>query len=84
MFQCFPQSVLADPDLQLRAYVHSVSEYDPEDIMEACRRFIQGTVADHNRAFCPSTAQLCEEVRERRSMRALLAKRDARLQLVGK
>lgn len=82
MFQCFPQSVLADPDLQLRGYIAAVEEYDVADILTACRKFIQGNVEEHNKAFCPSSAQLCAEVRERRSIRELLAKREARLSLV--
>lgn len=79
MFQCFPQSVLADPDLQLRGYVHAVAEFNPDDILEACRRFMRGEVADHNRAFCPSSAQLCHEVKDRRTIRELRAKRNLTL-----
>lgn len=82
MFQCFPQSVLADPDLQVRGYLAAVMEFEAGDILAACQKFIQGTVSDHNRAFCPSSAQLCEEVRERKRIREILAKRDARLSLV--
>jgi hypothetical protein len=75
MFQCFPQSVLADPDLQIQGYVHSVKEFDVRDILAACKRFMQGDVPDHNRAFCPSSAQLCAEIRNRRTMREIMAKR---------
>lgn len=82
MFQCFPQSVLADPDLQVRGYVMAVKDYEAVDVLSACQRFIQGDVPEHNKAFCPSSAQLCHEVRQRRHMREILAKREARLSLV--
>lgn len=82
MFQCFPQSVLADPDLQVRGYVMAVKDYEAIDVLAACQRFIQGDVPDHNKAFCPSSAQLCSEVRQRRYMREIMAKREARLSLV--
>lgn len=82
MFQCFPQSVLADPDLQVRGYVMAVKDYEAIDVLAACQRFIQGDVPDHNKAFCPSSAQLCHEVRQRCHMRGILAKREARLSLV--
>lgn len=82
MFQCFPQSVLADPDLQVRGYVMAVKDYEAVDVLAACQRFIQGDVPDHNKAFCPSSAQLCHEVRQRREMRGIMAKREARLSLV--
>jgi hypothetical protein len=82
MFQCFPQSVLADPDLQVRGYVMAVKDYEAVDVLAACQRFIQGDVPDHNKAFCPSSAQLCYEVRQRREMRGIMAKREARLSLV--
>lgn len=75
MFQCFPQSVLADPDLQARGYFAAVKNFEAVDILAACQRFIQGDVPDHNKAFCPSSAQLCVEVRERRIIRELRAKR---------
>lgn len=71
MFQCFPQSVLADPDLQVRGYIAAVKDFEAGDVLEACQRFIQGNVGGHNPAFCPSSAQLCAEVRERRTMRGI-------------
>lgn len=82
MFQCFPQSVLSDPDLQVRGYVLAVKDFDAIDVLAACQRFIQGDVPDHNRAFCPSSAQLCAEVRNRAKMREIMAKREAGLRLV--
>lgn len=82
MFQCFPQSVLADPDLQARGYVMAVKDFDAADVLTACQRFMQGEVPDHNKAFCPSSAQLCHEVRQRRQMREIMAKRGAKLELV--
>jgi hypothetical protein len=82
MFQCFPQSVLADPDLQVRGYVMAVKDFEAMDVLAACQRFMQGHVPEHNRAFCPSSAQLCEEVRQRHRMREIMAKRGARLELV--
>lgn len=83
MFQCFPQSVLADPDLQVRGYIAAVKDMEAVDILAACQRFIQGDVPDHNRAFCPSSAQLCHEVRQRKVMRGVMAQRQARLEIVG-
>ena len=75
MFQCFPQSVLADPDLQVRGYLASIKHFEAADVLAACQRFIQGQVPDHNRAFCPSSAQLCHEVRTQQSVRLIKAKR---------
>ena len=82
MFQCFPQSVLADPDLQVRGYVMAVKDFEAVDVLAACQRFMQGNVPDHNKAFCPSSAQLCHEVRERRTIRELLEKRKPVMALV--
>ena len=82
MFQCFPQSVLADPDLQIRGYLAAVKDFEAPDVLEACERFIKGIAPEHNRAFCPSSAQLCVEVRERKLMRELRAKRSASLTVV--
>lgn len=82
MFQCFPQSVLADPDLQVRGYVMAVKDFEAVDVLAACQRFMQGNVLEHNRAFCPSSAQLCHEVRGRKSIREILAKRSPGLSLV--
>lgn len=76
MFQCFPQSVLADPDLQVRGYVMAVKDFEAIDVLAACQRFMQGDVRDHNRAFCPSSAQLCAEVRSVRNFREILARRE--------
>lgn len=77
MFQCFPQSVLADPDLQVRGYIAAIQDMDCRDILEACKRFMQGNVRDHNRAFCPSSAQLCQEVRQCKTVREIMEKRGA-------
>lgn len=82
MFQCFPQSALADPDLQVRGYIAAVKDFEAVDVLAACQRFIQGDVPDHNKAFCPSSAQLCHEARNRKVMRELMAKRGANLKLV--
>ena len=82
MFQCFPQSVLADPDLQVRGYLASIKHFEASDVLAACQRFMQGEVADHNRAFCPSSAQLCHQVRQEQSVRLILAKRAAQLTVV--
>ena len=82
MFQCFPQSALADPDLQVRGYIAAVKDFEAQDVLAACQRFIQGDVPDHNKAFCPSSAQLCHETRNRKVMREIMAKRGANLKLV--
>lgn len=76
MFQCFPQSVLADPDLQVRGYIAAVKEFDARDILAACQRFMQADVKGHNTAFCPSSAQLCAEVRERNTIRRLRERKE--------
>ena len=71
MFNCFPQSVLADPDLQVHGYLAAVNDCEVSDVLEACKRFIQGNVPDWNNAFCPSSAQLCHEVRRVRKLRQM-------------
>ncbi|RAZ79735.1 hypothetical protein DPM35_00020 [Mesorhizobium atlanticum] len=75
MFSCFPQSALADAEMQLRGYLAAVQDAELEDVEAAIRRFIRGEAKVDNAQFCPSSAQLSIEVRERRLMRELTAKR---------
>ncbi|TDQ24123.1 hypothetical protein DEV91_1151 [Phyllobacterium brassicacearum] len=74
LFGSFPQSPMSDPDLQLRAYLEAVEDFECVDVLAAVERFRQGEVKDANKAFCPSTAQLCDEVRYRRQMREIMAR----------
>lgn len=82
LFASFPQSALADIDLQLRSYLDVVKDADLIDVTAAIERFRRGEAKTDNPQFCPSTAQLSIEVRERKLMREIIAKRDARLKLV--
>ncbi len=75
MFSCFPQSALADAEMQLRGYLAAVQDAALEDVQAAIQRFIRGEAKVDNAQFCPSSAQLSIEVRERRLMRELLVKR---------
>ena len=75
MFSCFPQSALADAEMQLRGYLAAVQDAELADVEAAIRRFIRGEAKMANAQFCPSSAQLSIEVRERRLMRELTAKR---------
>ncbi|RUV98837.1 MULTISPECIES: hypothetical protein [unclassified Mesorhizobium] len=75
MFSCFPQSALADAEMQLRGYLAAVQDAELADVQAAVQRFIRGEAKVDNAQFCPSSAQLSIEVRERRLMRELLAKR---------
>ncbi|MEI9416188.1 hypothetical protein [Mesorhizobium sp. Cs1321R2N1] len=75
MFSCFPQSALTDVEMQLRGYLGAVSDAELGDLKDAIQRFVRGEVKSGNAQFCPSSAQLCIEVRERRLMRELLARR---------
>ncbi|TGQ12334.1 MULTISPECIES: hypothetical protein [unclassified Mesorhizobium] len=75
MFSCFPQSALADAEMQLRGYLAAVQDAELQDVEAAIRRFIRGEAKVDNAQFCPSSAQLSIEVRERRLMRELTAKR---------
>ncbi|WP_149907667.1 hypothetical protein [Mesorhizobium sp. SARCC-RB16n] len=77
MFSCFPQSALTDVEMQLRGYLGAVSDAELADLQAAIQRFVRGEVRSGNAQFCPSSAQLCIEVRERRVMRELLARRGA-------
>ena len=79
MFSCFPQSALADAEMQLRGYLAAVQDAELEDVQAAIQRFIRGEARMDNAQFCPSSAQLSIEVRERRLMRELMAKRGALL-----
>jgi|GEM_PF-2002987 len=79
MFSCFPQSALADAEMQLRGYLAAVQDAALEDVQAAIQRFIRGEARVDNAQFCPSSAQLSIEVRERRLMRELMAKRGAHL-----
>jgi len=48
------------------------------DLEQAVAKFTHGEVEGFNSAYCPSTAQLCIEIRQRQKVRGLLADRDAR------
>lgn len=82
LFASFPQSALADVDMQLRSYLDAVKDADLVDIISAVDRFRRGEAKTENPHFCPSSAQLCLEIRDRKLLREIIAKRDARLQLV--
>ncbi|WP_156938203.1 hypothetical protein [Mesorhizobium sp. WSM3626] len=75
MFSCFPQSTLTDVEMQMRGYLGAVRDAELADLQAAIQRFVRGEVRSGNAQFCPSSAQLCIEVRERRLMRELLARR---------
>jgi len=75
MFSCFPQSARADVDMQMRGYLAAVQDAELVDLQAAIQRFIRGEARVDNAQFCPSSAQLSIEVRERRLMRELIAKR---------
>lgn len=74
LFGSFPQSPMSDPDLQLRAYLDAVEDFECIDVLAAIERFRQGEVKEVNKAYCPSTAQLCDEVRYRKKMREIMAR----------
>lgn len=75
LFSSFPQSALVDVDLQLRSYLEAVKDFTFADVEAAIDRFRRGEAKVESKAFCPSSAQLCDEIRERKLMRELLAKR---------
>jgi len=77
MFSCFPQSALTDVEMQMRGYLGAVRDAELADLQAAIQRFVRGEVKSGNAQFCPSSAQLCIEVRERRVMRELMARRAA-------
>ncbi|WP_258052341.1 DUF1376 domain-containing protein [Mesorhizobium sp. INR15] len=77
MFSCFPQSALADVEMQMRGYLAAVQDAELADLTSAIQRFVRGEVKACNAQFCPSSAQLCIELRERRAIRELLARRAA-------
>jgi hypothetical protein len=77
MFSCFPQSALTDVDMQMRGYLSAVQNAELADLQAAIQRFMRGEVKIGNAQFCPSSAQLCIELRERRAIRELLARRAA-------
>ena len=74
LFGSFPQSPMSDPDLQIRAYLETVLDFECVDVLAAVERFRQGEVKEVNKAYCPSTAQLCDEVRYRKQMREIMAR----------
>ncbi|RWC07018.1 MAG: hypothetical protein EOS52_33890, partial [Mesorhizobium sp.] len=65
--------------MQLRGYLAAVQDAELQDVEAAIRRFIRGEAKMANAQFCPSSAQLSIEVRERRLMRELTAKRSVQL-----
>lgn len=82
LFASFPQSAAADVDLQIRSYLDAVKDYEAVDIIAAIDKFRRGECGSENHQFCPSTAQLCIETRERKLIREIIAKRNQRPQLV--
>ena len=78
LFNSFQQAGPVDVDGQAKAYLWAAREYELQDLVQAVTRFIHGDVPGFNGAFCPSTAQLCSEIRERQKMRELKAKNDAK------
>jgi tyrosyl-tRNA synthetase len=75
LFSCFPQSALANIEMQMRGYLDALKDEALEDIREAVGRFQRGEAASENHQFCPSSAQLSIEVRSRRRMREIIEKR---------
>jgi hypothetical protein len=63
--------------MQMRGYLAAVQDAELIDLQAAIQRFMRGEVKAGNAQFCPSSAQLCIEVRERRTIRELLARRAA-------
>ena len=61
--------------MQMRGYLDALKDQAFEDVEEAISRFQRGAAPSENKQFCPSSAQLCVEVRERRIIRELKAKR---------
>ncbi|OHV88658.1 hypothetical protein ORS3428_18420 [Mesorhizobium sp. ORS 3428] len=61
--------------MQLRGYLAAVQDAELADVQAAIQRFIRGEAKVDSAQFCPSSAQLSIEVRERRLMRELIAKR---------
>jgi hypothetical protein len=78
MFNSFPQSLVADVDAQMEAYVFTVDEFDLESVADAIRRIMQGGHGHENRAFVPSTAELCAEIRKRQEIRQMVTAKNLR------
>ena len=78
LFNSFQPAGPIDVEGQAEAYLWAVKDHELVDVEQAVFKFTQGEVADFNGAFCPSTAQLCTEIRQRQKVRGLLAARDAR------
>lgn len=76
LFNSFQPSALVDVDGQVEAYLWAVKAHDLADLQQAVQKFVQGEVANFSGAFCPSTAQLCQEIRARAEIRELVARRN--------
>ena len=76
LFNCFQSSGSVDVDGQAEAYLWAVKDYELPDVMRAVHRFSQGEVVNFDGKFCPSTAQLCQEVRARKEIREIVEKRE--------
>jgi len=59
----FPEQAGSDGDIRSKTYLLAVEPYPIEHLKVAVGRFIRGEVEGHNRRFCPSTAELCAEIR---------------------
>ena len=78
MFNSFPQSSVADVDAQMEAYVFAVEDQDVGDVADAIRRIMKGGHGHESRAFVPSTAELCAEIRKRQEIRQMIAAKNLR------
>lgn len=83
LFNSFQTAGPVDVEAQSAAYLWAVKDYELPDLLQAVHRFIHGEVNGFDGAFCPSTAQLCQEIRSRREIRELLEKRAARGEVVA-
>lgn len=82
MFHGFPASAVLDVDVQMEAYMHVLSDFEFGDVMAAIKRIMEGGEGHERRAYAPSTAELCQEVRRREEVRRLISNRPGGLKLV--
>ncbi len=80
LFRTYPGFKADDLGATIKTYLHAVSIYETQDVIQGISDFITGRVPGHNAAFAPSAPQVGSAVR-RAMERRLEAERINRLSL---
>lgn len=69
LLSSFPNFQSGDAESALAAYELAVTDYHSQDLADAVKAFVQGSVPGHNMAFAPTAPQLASACRRARESR---------------